>query len=65
MPRGRLNKLENKQFCKMLSGMTKPDQCLVLPDIPVVKATHSLTSYGRLHDEVFVVGKQFSGVLLY
>ena len=65
MPRGRMDKLENKQFCKMLSGMTKPDQCLAVPGIPFVKAPHSLTRHGRLHDEVFVVGKQFTGVMFY
>lgn len=49
----------------MLSGVTKTEQSVAVPDISFVKATHSLTRHGCLHDEVFVVRKQFSGVLFY
>lgn len=54
----------NKQLCKMLSEITKTEECVTIPDIAFVKATHSLTRYGGLFNEMLVVGKQFSGILL-
>lgn len=51
--------------CQMVSDMTRTDQSAAVPDVSLVKATRFLTRHGCLYNEVFVVGKQFSGVLFY
>lgn len=62
--RGKGKKLENKQLCKMLSGTTKLTS-VARPDAPSEKAARPLTRHGCLRNEVLVVGKQFSGFLVY
>lgn len=48
----------------MLSGTTKLTS-VARPDAPSEKAARPLTRHGCLRNEVLVVGKQFSGFLVY